>query len=65
MKEKLLMQIKYKKGLAKFVQRLLPSTHHLPNDVQPCDGYVISHGTVERNGIELDFEEVRLYYPRS
>lgn len=63
MKETQVYVEKYRKGNGKLRDDKLPSCVHT-NGVQPVEAHLLAAGVVERDGVRLEFQDMRLYFPK-
>lgn len=60
-KEKLTYEEKYKKWAVEFHKDVLPFLPALQGQFKCVDAYLMAFGKVERDGKELEYQEVRIY----
>jgi hypothetical protein len=58
MKEKLITAVKYKKPYPELTNPTLP---YLENDAYVSDSRLMGVGKVSRNGVELEYQDIRVY----
>jgi hypothetical protein len=61
-REKILFKQTYKKGTT-VKREALPITRHT-HTYQPVEMHLLTAGIIDRGGEKLEFQDIRLYFPR-
>ena len=60
-RDKIVYREVYKKGALMFKRDVFPILKHQTNGFTLCDVEVMALGAIERNGEQLEYQDVRLY----
>lgn len=65
-REKTLYSETYRKGTMKFSADRLPICLHtlIAPEIKPDEAYLTKAGVIERDGVEYEFNEIRMYFKK-